>query len=299
MASDDHSLPDRRVPASLHGLPDAILAEARAALESSEITDAQAVHDFRKAMKRWRSILRLFAPFLGEPATALQNEARDLAHALAGARDVRSAIEALEDLAESHALPPRSLASMSAKLEQLGIAAEANSFSPQIRERVRQALAHATETAQHWRLDHIGFADVAAQLARSYGRARKAIPDDWFAARDEELHELRKRVVVHRYQMELAVPVWPKLGRMWVGEAQKLRDRLGQHHDLAVMTNLTAPHQPLARWRSRLAPLIAARQRDHITASARLASRLFAEKPNAFRRRLMAVWQHRGDATEA
>ena len=298
MTSDGHSSPDRRASATLLGLPDAILAEARAALESAETNEAQAVHDFRKAMKRWRAILRLLSPFLGDPATKLQNEARDLAHALAGARDVRTAIEALEDLAERHALSPRSLATMRTKLEQLGAAAEATSLSPQIRERLCQALANAAETTRHWRLDHIGFADVAAQLARSYGRARKAIPDEWFTAPDQDLHELRKRVVVHRYQMELAVPVWPKLGRMWVGEAQKLRDRLGQHHDLAVLTNLIAPHQPLARWRSRLAPLIAARQREHLAAAARLAGRLFAEKPDAFRRRLLALCHHRGDDAE-
>ena len=104
---------------------------------------------------------------------------------------------------------------------------------------------------------------------------------------------LRQRVVVHRYQMELAVPLWPKIGRVWVGEAQKLRDRLGHHQDLAVLRDFTAPHRPLAPWRSRLLPLIAARQGEHAGSAARVARRLFAEKPKAFRARLMSLWESR------
>jgi hypothetical protein len=74
-----------------------------------------------------------------------------------------------------------------------------------------------------------------------------------------------------------------------------LRERLGTHQDLAVLAALTAPHQPLAPWRSRLVPLIAARKAVHAAAAARIAGRLFAEKPKAFRRRLMALWEGHGD----
>jgi len=35
-----------------------------------------------------------------------------------------------------------------------------------------------------------------------------------------------------------------------------------------------------------------------VIASARLAGRLFAEKPRAFRRRLLALWEHRTEPTE-
>jgi hypothetical protein len=93
--------------------------------------------------------------------------------------------------------------------------------------------------------------------------------------------------------MDLVVPLWPKIGRAWVSEAQKLRDRLGHHQDLAMLKDLTAPHQPLAPWRSRLAPLIEARQAEHASRAARVARRLFAEKPKAFRNRLLGLWESR------
>jgi len=42
-------------------------------------------------------------------------------------------------------------------------------------------------------------------------------------------------------------------------------------------------------------PLIERRRAAHAAAAQRLAGRLFAEKPKAFRRRLVALWDSRGD----
>jgi CHAD domain-containing protein len=275
---------------SLRGASEAILAGARRQVEGPEADQATAVHEFRKAMKRWRAMLRLYEPLLGEEATRLRLEARDLARALAQSRDARAAIEALGDLGED-GLSARTRATLRARLDGIGSTAEAETLTDGLRERLREALDHAASASRRWPLDDVTFAVVAAGLASSYARARQAMPDDWAGASTEALHELRQRVVVHRYQMELAVPLWPKLGRTWVSEAQKLRDRLGLHQDLVVLKDLTAPHQPLAPWRSRLVPLIAARQQEHVASAARVARRMFAERPKAFRRRLMSLWE--------
>jgi CHAD domain-containing protein len=130
----------------------------------------------------------------------------------------------------------------------------------------------------------------------TYRRGRAAVPADWSAAEPEDLHVLRRRIIEHRYQLELIEPLWPRMGRLWVEEAQRLRDRLGAHHDLTVLAGLTGPHRPLAPWRSRLMPLIASRQAEHLKSVARLASRLLAEKPKAFRRRLEALWESTASA---
>ena len=39
----------------------AILADARKALSDPQLSDANAVHDLRKALKRWRALMRLLA----------------------------------------------------------------------------------------------------------------------------------------------------------------------------------------------------------------------------------------------
>ena len=111
------------------------------------------------------------------------------------------------------------------------------------------------------------------------------------ALRDRGMRVTSQRVVVHRYQMELIEPLWPRLGKVWVGEAQRLRERLGKHQDLAVLRRLTLRGQLLARWNKLLTPAVDARQRDHIEAAMRLTTRLFAERPQDFQRRLEAMWE--------
>src|ERR1043165_4413214 len=75
-----------------------IIADARHALADTELTDAEAVHEGRKALKRGRALLRLRARPLGDQADLMRSEARELMRALAGARDAQSALDALADL---------------------------------------------------------------------------------------------------------------------------------------------------------------------------------------------------------
>jgi CHAD domain-containing protein len=269
-----------------------ILTGARKALEDPARSDADVVHTFRRAMKRWRALLRLLDPFLGPDGRTLRAQARDLARGLAGARDAQSALDALADLAKhGDALSARSLASLRERLEQIRAAAESRILTSDMRLRMTAALDQATAAVERWPLDDLAFDALAERLARAFRSARRAMPDDWAQAEAEELHELRKCVVNHRYQMEVVEPLWPRFARMWIGEAQRLRERLGKHQDLLVLARFTEPHQPLARWRARLAPAIAARRHEHAITARRMALRLFAEKPKGLRRRLETMWE--------
>ncbi len=268
-----------------------ILTEARTAIDDPAKSDAERVHDFRRAMKSWRALLRLLEPFVGEAAKRLRDEARDLAGALAGPRNAQSALDALADV-EKHglALSARSVAGLRARIEEIRKAAE-TTLNPDMRLRLNSALEEAEAQVERWPLHLLTFDDVADQLARFYRAARGLTPTDWPAADGEALHEFRKRVVIHRYQMDIIEPLWPRFTKMWTGEAQRLRDRLGKHQDLLMLESLTGAHQPLARWRSRLAPAIAERRAAHVDAASRIAARLFVEKPNALRRRLAIMWK--------
>jgi len=257
-----------------------------------EKPEALAIHNFRRRMKRWRAFLRLLEPVLGEEAVRLRTEARDLARTLAGARDAQAALDAIDDLGGDYqALSAASLATIKRRIEEVRTAAEALTLTAEVREKLRTTLAKTASDVALWPVEDIDFRDVAAGLTEGYRRARRAAPADWSAATAEDLHELRQRVVTHRYQMELIESAWPRLSKAWVAEAQRLRERLGKHQDLAVLGKLIEPKALLARWRGKLAPVIEARQRDHIEASMRHAGRLFAEKPQAFQRRIEAMWE--------
>ena len=243
-------------------------------------------------MKRWRALLRLFEPFLGDEARKLRDEARDLAAALTGARNAQSALDALADL-EAHglALSRGAIAGLRERIEEIRRTAETTTLNADMRARLGNALATAESTVERWPLHLVTFDQVADQLTRFYRDVRRRIPAEWPAADADELHELRKRVVIHRYQMDIVEPLWPRFAKMWTDEAQRLRDRLGRHQDLLMLESLTAPRQPLARWRSRLAEAIAKRRAKHVAGAARIAARLFVEKPKTFRRRLAAMWR--------
>ena len=293
MAEKPAVRPDIAVGEALRAVARDILVEARGALEDTAGTDAVAVHDFRKAMKRWRALLRLLEPFLGEDGRLLRAQARDSARELAGARDAQSGLEALADLLDDKTpLSPRTMNSIRGRLDGIRRGAEAATVTQAGRARLIMALDTIASAIDTWPLDELTFAQLARELTETYRRARDDAPsEDWRKVEPDVLHDLRSRVVAHRYQMELVEPLWPKFGKLWVAEAQRLRDRLGAFQDLSVLQGFTAPHGPLAPWRSRLTPLIAARRATHAKAAQRIAGRLFAEKPRAFRARLEALWK--------
>jgi CHAD domain-containing protein len=269
-----------------------VLADARHALASGEFSDAERVHALRRAFKRWRALLRLLHGPVGEAADAMRAEARDLMRQLSSARDQQSALDALDDLTKGEVpLSPASLRTMRERLTALRDAAQAVAMTPDLQQRITGYLETAESTIGAWRLPHTPFGAVAEALASTYRRARRLLPEDWEHAIPEDLHALRRRVVEHRHQMELIEPLWPRFAKMWGAEAQRLRNQLGACQDLAVLSGFLAPHQPLAHWRARMMPAIEARGAAHLRNAERLARRLFAERPRAFRKRIGALWK--------
>lgn len=269
----------------------AMLTQARHALENASLSEPERVHELRKAFKRWRAFLRLLGGPIGAPAEDLRIKARDLMRTLSGARDAQGALDAVDDLAGAETgLSPRTLKTIRARLAALRDTAESAALTAQTRRAIALYLEEATQTLAAWPLENLDFSAVADGLAATYRRARQLAPSSFSDVDPVHLHALRRRVVEHRHQMELIEPLWPRVTKAWSDEAQRLRNRLGACQDLSVLSGFVAPHQPLAAWRSRLMPLIEAQRERHLKTAARLASRLFAEKPKAFRQRVAALW---------
>ena len=215
---------------------------AARALSDPELSDAEAVHDVRKALKRWRALMRLLARPLGEQAEQMRTEARELMRALTGARDAQSALDALADLRKSEVpFSPTSMETISQRLTGIKDAAEQTGFTKEMRDRLSRYFDYATLSLERWPLAAIDFDTVADGVAVTYRRGRQLVPDNWAEADAEHLHDLRRRVVEHGHQMDLFEPLWPRLGKLWAEEAQRLRNRLGACQDLAVFAGLTAP----------------------------------------------------------
>src|SRR5271154_1288292 len=283
--------PKAAIGPAVRAIAGTILATARGALTDPEITSADAVHEFRRTMKQWRALMRLLEPFIPD-AVRLRQEARAPARSLGRARDGQSALNAFDDLGKTLVLSERTTATIRGRIEAIRGTEEQAVLTPELRAAIITWLEAAAAATEQWPLDPFDFRSIAARLAVGYREARRRIPRDWTPARAEELHQLRQRVVDHRYQMELVEPLWPRHGRMWTEEAERLRDRLRRCQDLEILKGLTGPHQPLAHWRSKLTPACAERTTELSHRAARIALRLFAEKPKAFRHRMEQLWEH-------
>jgi CHAD domain-containing protein len=284
--------PKAPIGPALRAFAAAVLVHAQTAIGDPERASEDTVHEFRRTMKQWRALMRLLEPFLAD-AARWRGEARDHARSLATARDGQSALNAFDDLADKGmALSPRSTATIRARLEAVRDGEEKAVLTSALREGIIAWLDGTMAAVEAWPLDDLDFDALAARIAAGYRAARRLVPADWSQATATERHELRQRVVEHRYQMELIEPLWPRFGRMWTEEAERLRDRLGRCQDLEVLERLAGPRQPLARWRSRLTPPCHDRKAELSHRAARIAARLFAERPKAFRRRLLALWEH-------
>lgn len=301
---------------SLRAAATAILGNAKSILASAGTADPTTViHDFRVEMKRWRAWLRLVEPFIGNDARLLRREVTLLMRELSASRDGQAALDAFDDLVKTaakaaakeaareaakgapadamKAVPFDSTArdAIAGKLDSLRGAAESGALDDAMLMKLGEAVLRADAQVASWPLEAVAFADIAAGLARSYRSARRSRPADWGAASDEDLHELRKAVVTLRYQIEIVEELWPRMWKTFASELQRLRTQLGRANDLAVLTTMVQPRQELSRWRRHIAPRAAMRRMEHRRRAERIAARIFAESPRAFRKRLIALWQ--------
>lgn len=275
---------------------DTVLAEARAAIaQSASGPPTEAIHAVRVAFKRWRALLRLLEGFVGGEARELRREAGEAARALSRSRDAQAALDALADIMsapdkERPGLSARTVATITDRLDQIRRSEESRTRNRDAAAKLGEVVARAARVAATWPLETIPFNEIARELARSFRRARRRLPADWHAPDADDIHVLRKAIVILRYQLEIIEPSWPRLWRVFIGETQRLRARLGRGNDLVVLEGLMGARQPLAHWRARLTPAIARKRQEHLGRAARLAALVFAETPRAFRRRIEALW---------
>jgi CHAD domain-containing protein len=253
----------------------------------SDSTPVEAVHEARKDMKKLRALLRLMRGELGGQRFARENACfRDAARELSGARDADVMLETLAGLTslpagEGWALRKR----IQAEHEQNGggdrDAAARSSVA---------ILKEARKRVSDWPLESDSFDALAGGLGKTYRRGRRAFE----AARDdptvESLHEWRKRVKDLWYHLTLLRSLWLPVMEVAGDEAHALSDRLGDDHDLAILSDWVQHHDAGG------AEFFAAveRRRGELQAEAfEIGARLYAEKPKAFTKRMERLWDAR------
>lgn len=242
------------------------IVRARDTLADPAMTAEKRVHEARKRFKETRALIRLVRGPLGEQFAHENAWFRDAGRDLAAARDADAMIEALEKLEL-----PRTVARRARKVLDTQRTAHPP-LEPVIANVVDQ-LVVAQGRLGLWPAFEDSFDTIGPGLVRAYRAGRK---------RPKDLHEWRKVVKEHWYHVQLLRPLWPELMKAYAEALSELSHALGDHHDLHVLrgiVELPAVHEA-----------IDARQRELEAQADGIASRVYAEKADAWLARMRKYW---------
>jgi len=238
------------------------------------------VHGARKRIKESRALLRLARSPLGDAFDAENAWYRDAANRLSDARDIESVVEALErlrkqtinaDMRKKLTIERRRLARRHARGAQQRIDAVAGE------------IADARARLASWPAIEDRFASIGDGAERTLRDGRRAFARAMESPSAERLHDLRKRVKDHWYHVQLLRHLWPDVMKGYASAIEQLSRALGEANDLALAEPLI--HDELVR------EYAGSRRAELEWNALDAASRLFAEKPRAWRKRLRGYWR--------
>ena len=260
---------------------------------------AEGVHEARKSLKKSRTIIRLLRDLLGQERYAVANgRLRAAGRALSSTRDADVLVAGLEGILARGQLQPATVAGLRERLT--AERAEAHRLATELagpRSEALERIAAGRADAERWQLAGADqTAAVLAGLTRLYRRGQRRM----LAAHEDPsptaLHEWRKRVKDLGYTLRLVAPAWPAVLEPLAAEAQRQWDLLGDDHDLVLLAEAATVRSEVFARRTDLDAfhdVIAARRAELQQEAFALGARLYADKPNAFARRIdtwLEVW---------
>lgn len=244
------------------------IASARAQLESRPLSD-ESVHAARKALKKARAALRLLRPGLGAALFRAENRAlRDAGRCLSPLRDTRSQLDALAELRRRH---PGKLRRVGLAALETGLRADRAAARRKLELQLPSCLA-LLERAGRADPGHLDSSIFEEGMGRVYRKGRKAFRRAGKRRTAEALHEWRKQVkYLHDALAALHGAARGKAAKI-AKRADKLAERLGDDHDLAVLSQRRRAPKKLRK-------LIAARRERLQKRAFRLGKKLYRRKP--------------------
>jgi CHAD domain-containing protein len=261
-------------------------------LRDEEADPIEAVHEARKDLKKLRATLKLVRPLIGDKAYGRENARfRDAGRALSDIRDVQVRAQTIDALAKRFPddPPPGGWWTLRALLVD---DASGNGALESLREQVSDEIERGDQAIEDWPLGANGFDLLGPGLKRAYSRGCRRFRDARKDPSDEKLHEWRKRSKDLWYHLRLVRRAWPEVMTTTADEAHELSDRLGDDHDLVVLTaDLEDARPPLSHEQlEHLRKLIGKRRKELQGEAFAYGERLFAEKPKRFVERIERYW---------
>jgi CHAD domain-containing protein len=260
--------------------------------EVDEENLAAAIHGARKDLKKLRAVLRLIRSELGNDLFEAEDRRyRDAGRLLSGSREAEVKLETLSALRAELGddLPAGSCRPWEQALKQERDEIAAGDDGSDKIDEAAQALERGRDRIRDWRLRTDSWKLLEPGLSKGYRDGRRAMKRALADPSAENVHRWRKRAKDHWYQLRILREAWPELLAETAEQAHALADRLGDHHDLAVLEVDLQSRTDLGE-RGAFEAAIERPQEELLEAALDIGRRLYAEKPKAFRRRLERYW---------
>jgi CHAD domain-containing protein len=277
-------------------LRDALIAAFTGAIRAAERCAAaapadpeRAVHDFRKSIRRARSVVSLLRPALGrQAADGLDDELRRAFHDSSDLRDGDVLSSTLAELAGDDAELFVEAAEITARLGSPAPPEQAARIIKAARPILRRLPAALEVTLPR----AYSTPDLEKGLERGYRRAQQALREAAESGTEEDFHTWRKRVKELRYQVELLASTGSPPLKAREKPLGALARELGEVTDLSVLCGqiekLQPPAVPGEAPGSRLLERGRAATRERSAALRSRGQELFADEPRAFALRVLA-----------
>lgn len=263
---------------------------AKALVEIEKISEAKAraaVRETRKRIKKVRALLRLICDELGEQIFDEENNRlRDVGRSLSAARDAQVQLNVLEKLRQRAGQSKSAFRKTTAVLRREIAAATTDLSAKQAS--AKDTLLQIGDRLEGWPLDHLNLENLCGAQKRFYRRGRKGLRCAESEPTPENFHAWRKRVKDIWYQARLLQGL-NSVVLCEIAEAAKLLgQQLGELHDLAFLREKLAGASTFPESETKvLLGLLCARESELEEMALDLGARFFAEKPKAFKGRLL------------
>lgn len=258
-----------------------------------------AVHEFRKHLKKLRAAFHLVADEIGEERHEREDHCvRDVARVVSDLRDAHVRLQTVIQLREKFSA--KSFGKIFQRIEDL-LALEADSFSAAAAGWENQVVGKLTALEKRlarWRLKDIAWKQVCRAVTNSYRRGRDRLAHALKKPEPENFHSWRKEVKNLWYQLRLLAPLNRVVLEEIARDAQTLGKLLGQQHDLNFLLSRLDKERgdkSMRGERVKLAKLIRTRNKKLQRDASELGRRFYAEAPKTFAKRISIFiedWAH-------
>ena len=227
------------VSAGLGRIVDELIKNAIACVKQPSTDREEDLHQVRLAIKRLRAILRLLRPLVSKTFFKRENtRLRFAARRLARLRDLAVARRTLEQVTDKLASHSQD-AAVQEVFENFLAQTPASSHYDEDRETALRLAARALVQTRHafhaLSLPDRGWKTIEPGLKKLYRQNRTWMKCASSSDKDEDFHEWRKQVKYYFYLLKMLTPIWlSRLGKT-VKHLDRLQDKLGKDHDLAVL----------------------------------------------------------------